>query len=141
LASSASSTSSALEERIHEAEVDLNYALHCPLDQKYISLYKSKDEKNGKRGSPNDQERLEKPPLWKEVETRMVNGTLQELRNSRSKAVEPPTKTKLIPTKYNNDSAEGARTSKKSHPKERSIWKEKGSPSPDNASDGGFFDE
>lgn len=44
--------SDALESKIHEAEVDLNYTQYAPLGQKYISLFARKDlkaEKGGKR--------------------------------------------------------------------------------------------
>ncbi|KAI9888386.1 MAG: 18S rRNA maturation protein [Vezdaea aestivalis] len=69
-----------LDGQIHQAEVDLNYALYCPLAQKYIALYAGKDEVKDSKGEAEDGER-NKPPLWEEVERRMEEGTLMQLRD------------------------------------------------------------
>ncbi|KAF3931134.1 hypothetical protein ABW20_dc0109007 [Dactylellina cionopaga] len=58
-----------LRQKVHEAEVDLNYIVHYPGLEKYISLYKTGDDKatNQKR------ERIRK-----DVEKRMEEGTLEK---------------------------------------------------------------
>ena len=75
-----------LQEKVHEAEVDLNYAIYYPLDQKYIGLYPRKAEVEQNTYALNDEkgEDTVKPPLWTEVEKRMETGKLDELRMSSS---------------------------------------------------------
>lgn len=79
----------ALQAQIHEAEVDLNYALYYPLQEKYTSLYPRTAGQNpgqtrkeiGGRG-----EKVvgaEKPPIWALVEKCMADGTLEALRDGK----------------------------------------------------------
>ncbi|KAI9795167.1 MAG: 18S rRNA maturation protein [Peltula sp. TS41687] len=93
-----------LEEQVHDAQVDLNYTLFFPLDQKYVALYAAAataTERMGEDGEEVEDEEEEredrvveqcvKPPLWKEVERRMGmengNGRLEELRNGEGAQV------------------------------------------------------
>ncbi|KAI9811275.1 MAG: 18S rRNA maturation protein [Thelocarpon impressellum] len=76
-ASSSAEDRQALERRVHEADVDLHYALYCPLDEKYTALYA------GRPADAATETGSEKPELWREVERRMEEGTLEDLRNGR----------------------------------------------------------
>lgn len=78
-----------LQAQIHEAQVDLNYALYYPLLEKYTSLYPrtaaqgpvETSQDIGGRG-----ERVvgcEKPPIWALVEKCMADGTLEALRDGK----------------------------------------------------------
>ncbi|KAI9703645.1 MAG: 18S rRNA maturation protein [Candelina mexicana] len=81
---------STIVRQVHNAEVDLNYTLYCPLNQKYISLYPSKKmESAEKRGEEADATGDDKPPLWKEVERSMEKGTLDTLRNGACQTDDP----------------------------------------------------
>lgn len=75
-----------LKSQIHVAEVDLNYTQFCPLGETYISLYprKPQTEEDEEDGDEEDKIELDppsKPPMWEDVERRMEEGTLDELRN------------------------------------------------------------
>ncbi|KAF3937070.1 hypothetical protein ABW19_dt0203900 [Dactylella cylindrospora] len=59
---------STLEKKIHEAEVDLNYIIHYPGLEKYISLYKGGDSKD----TNQKRERIRGS-----IEKRMEEGTLE----------------------------------------------------------------
>lgn len=71
---------------MHVAEVDLNYAQYFPLCKRYISLYPQKNVEGSKTSGQDDTtyDITKKPSIWAEVEKRMVDGTLQELRNGSS---------------------------------------------------------
>jgi hypothetical protein len=138
-----------LRQKIHHAEVDVNYAIYYPLMKPYSSLYpKSKnrktsdseeaedtgeDSKNGAEidGPKGDVE------MWKKVEQAMEDGTLKELRYSKDALpAEPPKKKPKL------------KESKKSKPEgkaNQSQEKATGSKSyaaqdEDEESDGGFFE-
>ncbi|KAA8624652.1 nuclear protein involved in pre-rrna processing [Pyrenophora tritici-repentis] len=82
-----------LARRIHNAEVDVNYAIYYPLLKNYASLYpKSKKEKSSEE--PEDEDIEDKSnrevggpkgdvEMWRTVEEAMANGTLDALRNSK----------------------------------------------------------
>lgn len=74
---------------MHISEVDLNYAQYSPLSERYISLFPA-----GESSTEESTER-KKPPMWAEVERRMEEGTLDELRNRRPAV---PTKTTKVPS-------------------------------------------
>lgn len=67
-----------LEKQIHNIEVDYNYTQNCPLAEIYISLYPLKE---GPKEVSKDDTSRPKPPMWAEIERRMEEGTLSELRN------------------------------------------------------------
>lgn len=75
--------------RMHVAEVDLNYTQYYPLYQRYISLYPQKDVGGSETGNQDEHidDTTKKSPMWAEVEKRMVNGTLDQLRNGSSATV------------------------------------------------------
>ena len=86
-----------LKRQIHETEVDLNYALYCPLDQKYSSLFSGKgDAAQDDEEGPEESRSRPKPPMWAEVERRMKTGTLEELRNGSTSTEAPLNKTEGI---------------------------------------------
>ena len=76
-----------LKGQMHVAEVDINYTQNCPLSEVYVSLYPLKD---GDVEITADDPSRPKPPMWAEIERRMEEGTLNQLRNRVSSA--PPAK-------------------------------------------------
>ncbi|KAH8692889.1 hypothetical protein BGW36DRAFT_385418 [Talaromyces proteolyticus] len=79
--------------KMHEAQINLNYTIYYPLDEKYISLY-PQDKKKRKNPAEDDSDDgvgeggvdadgAEKPPLWYVVEKCTADGTLDKLRNGR----------------------------------------------------------
>lgn len=93
---------SSLAQRIHNVEVDVNYAINYPLMKPYSSLYPktnnaqaddSKAKSSEVDGPKGDVE------IWKAVERAMEDGSLETLRNSKSREDVPgiapkPSKTK-----------------------------------------------
>ncbi|EUC48882.1 hypothetical protein COCMIDRAFT_86144 [Bipolaris oryzae ATCC 44560] len=83
-----------LAQKVHNAEVDVNYAIYYPLMKPYASLYpKSKKEKadsdeSGEGDSGDKPNREVDGPkgdvaMWKTVEEAMEKGTLDALRNRK----------------------------------------------------------
>ncbi|KAF1925524.1 uncharacterized protein M421DRAFT_103071 [Didymella exigua CBS 183.55] len=85
-----------LQKKLHNAEVDVNYAISYPLMKPYSSLYPtSKKPKSKNAGTDDSDEAKSKPEevdgpkgdvmVWKMVEQAMEEGTLETLRNSKSR--------------------------------------------------------
>jgi len=72
-----------LKSQMHIAEVDINYTQNCPLSEVYVSLYPLRD---GEEEVSIDDSSRPKPPMWAEIEQRMEEGTLNQLRNRVSTA-------------------------------------------------------
>lgn len=75
-------------EDIHNAEVDLNYTLYHPLDEKYHSLYPPKVGDAAEDDGRISTERLKvrkasRPAIWAVVEQCMRAGTLISLRDGK----------------------------------------------------------
>ncbi|KAH7135696.1 hypothetical protein B0J11DRAFT_576265 [Dendryphion nanum] len=81
--------------RIHNAEVDLNYAIYYPLLKPYSSLYPNTKEEKSKMVDNTDsddvQNHLEETDgpkgdheIWRAVEEAIKTGTLQDLRDSKA---------------------------------------------------------
>lgn len=75
-------------EDIHNAEVDLNYTMYHPLDEKYHSLYPPKAEDAAQDDGMITTERIKRgkafrPPVWAVVEQCMRAGTLIALRDGK----------------------------------------------------------
>lgn len=73
-------------EDIHNAEVDLNYTMYHPLDEKYHSLYPPKAEDAAQDDDMITTERIKggkasRPAVWAVVEQCMRAGTLIALRD------------------------------------------------------------
>jgi hypothetical protein len=92
------STLQAIKNRIHIAQINVNYTIYYPLSEKYISLYpQDKKKKTSATSEDEDQDgsdsdelppksgvgKNEKPPLWAIVEKCTANGTLDKLRNGK----------------------------------------------------------
>jgi hypothetical protein len=88
-----------IRQRIHNAEVDVNYAMYYPLMKPYSSLYPRLKREEGVTEEPADGEQsslkregqVEGPKgdtdMWKTVERAMKEGTLDALRNSSTTTV------------------------------------------------------
>lgn len=75
-------------EDIHNAEVDLNYTMYHPLDEKYHSLYTPKAEDAAQDDGMITTERIKRgkasrPAVWAVVEQCMRAGTLIALRDGK----------------------------------------------------------
>ena len=81
-----------MQQAVHEAEVDLNYTIYCPLAERYHSLYprqKGITENDPDHDMSADEAKEKtpqgpKPPLWVVVENAMSDGTLEALRDGRT---------------------------------------------------------
>ena len=62
---------------IEEVEIDLDYAIYCPLQEKYVSLYPRHQNK------PQHSTKIEKPDMWCLVKRCRAEGTLGDLRDGR----------------------------------------------------------
>lgn len=82
---------------MHITEVDLNYSQYYPLSERYISLYPPKGADGPEQDESEDIEAQEKPPMWAEIERRMEEGTLMQLRNRASTAPVSKTSRSLKP--------------------------------------------
>ncbi|KAF7949052.1 hypothetical protein EAE96_008225 [Botrytis aclada] len=82
-----------LKDEMHILEVDLNYTQYYPLSETYISLYPPK----GSGEDAEDKATKEKPPMWKEVEKCMEEGTLDRLRNRKPDVTVSTTKPVKLP--------------------------------------------
>lgn len=132
-----------VEAQIHNAEVDLNYTIYCPLHEKYTGLYPRKED-------GEDEEVViarhmgEKPwlPLWKVVEKCMEEGTLAELRNGsgpfEARARDDNESDVLGDAKAKSHTGLPVRLKKSQH---NGHVKSKPPKDVDEESDGGFFEE
>jgi hypothetical protein len=105
-----------LQKRIHNAEVDVNYAIYYPLMKPYSSLYpKSKNQKTDDsedaeeegEATKNNSSEIDGPKgdvdMWRAVEQAMEEGTLEKLRYSKNAVpAEPPKKNKKKPMAKEN---------------------------------------
>ena len=121
-----------------DSEIDLNYTMFYPLDEKYVSLF-TKSTTPSHEGDHGDEASAAKPSLWTIVERCTREGTLQMLRDG----------------KYDLNTAFGTKTIESGslqQPKKKQIHQEH--PRPDfgeeagrahdhdsDGSDGGFFEE
>lgn len=133
-----------LQSEIHNAEVDLNYSMYHPLDEKYTSLYppearRSKEEDEDLDQKNPQEERSSKPTIWNVVEQCMEEGTLRALRDGNLGRKPPDaTASKATPGMGQNDTATG----KGAPRKEKGKSKRDVLPTAkDDESDGGFFEE
>lgn len=138
-----------LKQKIHRAEVDLNYTLYCPLAEKYTSLYKQKDDEgNGDITMSNDsmisqgsEALLVRPPMWPIVEKCMAEDTLWALRDgkiSRATAIKVSTDGSSGQTK---DSSRRIDKSKSRKAMKEGFSRNSRKETQDALSDDGFFEE
>ncbi|KAJ6171904.1 hypothetical protein N7470_000971 [Penicillium chermesinum] len=160
-----------LQRKIHEARVNLNYTIYCPLPEKYISLYPKRDAKtdtktDGDASDPKPESEGPKPPLWSVVEKCMEEGTLDDLREGRmniSADGKPiPVREKPLPVankqKSKKEDADGKKSRKdlhahknapakrdkqarKDYGRERDRLQDVAVEPAEDDSDGGFFEE
>ena len=141
-----------MQQAVHEAEVDLNYTIYCPLAEPYHSLYPR--QKGNPENEPDDDmsadeakrttSRPPKPPLWAVVEKAMSENNLEALRDGRlsQKASKPAALTnrkarrKELATQNPSRKAESTRSSGGHHMAVQDDDDAEG-----NISDGGFFEE
>lgn len=134
-----------LKQQIYDAEVDLNYTLYCPLDQKYTALYANKeadDEEAPK--APRRTLTRDKPPLWVEVERHMKAGTLNQLRNGVTRSDGPKTSgvASEATKKSRKKTREDGKTSSRHKGQSTTVAREEGADAEQGeGSDGGFFEE
>lgn len=132
-----------LQGGIHNAEVDLNYAMYHPLDEKYQSLYPpgkrhaNKEEEELDQKNPQE-ERASRPTVWHVVEQCMKEGTLVALRDGKLGRTPPKAPaSKAVPKLGHHDTSTDKRAlGKKDEPKPEILPKDD-----DDESDGGFFEK
>ncbi|CRG85731.1 rRNA-processing protein efg1 [Talaromyces islandicus] len=92
----------AIKQKVHVAQINVNYTIYYPLSEKYISLYPQDKKKRTSTQDQNDSDsddvelppksgprkaatgsKDEKPPLWAVVEKCTANGSLDQLRNGK----------------------------------------------------------
>ncbi|KAL8714257.1 MAG: hypothetical protein Q9220_001986 [cf. Caloplaca sp. 1 TL-2023] len=118
-----------LETEIHDAEVDLNYTMYHPLDEKYIGLYPIQETESA-------QEKKSKPAMWANVQTSMTNGTLQALRDGKLRTNIITSQKPILPKTENRRSRKNVPGSLEGRHGKTPITDGK-----EDASDGGFFEE
>ncbi|KAL8796775.1 MAG: hypothetical protein Q9195_000858 [Heterodermia aff. obscurata] len=137
-----------LKEKIHRADVDLNYTLYCPLAEKYTSLYKSTEDAGNSNITHDDsmisqgsESLVHRPPMWSVVEDCMAEGTLWALRDRKlGHPVAGATGTERAPVETQNSS----QRIKKSAPQRREkrvMMKHSSIPAKDDNSEDGFFEQ
>jgi len=142
-----------LKQRIHNVEVDVNYAIYYPLMKPYSSLYpKSKSKKNDdsdgadeeEDDGKNKSEEVDGPKgdveIWKAVEQAMEEGTLDKLRYSKDAVpAAPPKKSKKPKVKVKDNKKEKAdgTTQTTQHTNGTKYYNTR---EEDEDSDGGFFE-
>ncbi|KIV89233.1 hypothetical protein PV10_08817 [Exophiala mesophila] len=133
-----------LGQSLHEAEVDVNYTKYAPLAEKYISLYA--DESRDQKREPDSTE-ASKPPMWYEVEKRMLEGekSLEALREGKSSSESKSDKdlgtvgrkqgSRENKKKLEDQSEESADADTQMHEADNPAEDDE-----ENSSDGGFFE-
>lgn len=117
---------SALQQKIHEAQINLNYTIYYPLTEKYLSLYPKSQEKAsaeaGAEAESDTEKKQEKqpnlgarPPLWAVVEKCTAENTLDLLREGKLNIGHDgqPNATARKPTKPAKETAKESKKSKK----------------------------
>lgn len=142
-----------LSKRIHEMEVNRNYAIYAPLGEKYVSIFVSGVEGESKDSNMHPGKRPPKPAMWYTIETAMLGGEadLEALREGKNKPVaqvesdEEMTslKQKIVPSKSNKASSSREATRDRDSTKRKVSFQvdEEAEQSSDNDDiDGGFFE-
>ncbi|PSR94255.1 hypothetical protein BD289DRAFT_480704 [Coniella lustricola] len=80
-----------LEEDFHRADVDWHYTKYFPFMERYISLYPAGQVRDDAGEEPTAKRalRLERPPVWKEIEEAMKQGQ-DALDRIQERRLEPP---------------------------------------------------
>lgn len=145
-----------LQKKLHNAEVDVNYAISYPLMKPYSSLYpktKKPSNKSDDDDAKDKPEEIDGPKgdvmVWKLVEQALEEGTLEQLRNSKNREEIPGAPPKKSTSKSKSKSAKTKATNeappKKTYapleiPKNRREARAAAREAEDEDSDGGFFE-
>lgn len=130
---------------VHNAEVDVNYILYHPLDERYQGLYPREQRNKASNDEEVEAERSEKevvskPRYWSLVEQCMQDENLEALREGKLARIPRNAKGKHIAPTSRRDGAAAKTASRKG--KDRSVIgalpKKK---EEKDESDGGFFEE
>jgi hypothetical protein len=134
-----------MKQRIHNAEVDVNYAIYYPLMKKYSSLYPksrnrqkgSSDEDDGETDNKERNTEIDGPKgdveMWKAIEHAMEEGTLDTLRYSKDAVPAAPMQ-KSKATKEKQAQKHKLAAQRLEKPTQDSVQEEH------DDSDGGFFE-
>jgi len=138
-----------LSRQIHEMEVNRNYAIYAPLDQKYISVFAPKSEKGRGKHEDLQDHTGSKPPMWEVVAQTMARGqsALEALREGKARAAASQQKS----NPELNDAESGLSSKKQKHSAKDAKGAVTGTNrkgaapevevvTDDDMSDGGFFD-
>lgn len=145
---------SALQRKVHNAEVDVNYAISYPLMKPYSSLYPTAKKSKSKNVEADDSDEAKSKPedidgpkgdvmVWKMVEQAMEEGTLETLRNSKSREEIPgalPKKGKSTKTKATKDALPKKTYAPLVVPANRREARAAAREAEEEDSDGGFFE-
>ncbi|KAI9770100.1 MAG: 18S rRNA maturation protein [Geoglossum simile] len=120
-----------LQNQLHIAEVDLNYILHYPAHRKYIGLYHNDGGEEAKRDAQHWHDMREKgePDIWGEIERRMATQTLLDDWGDGTEGAD-------------RGLGLGKKTKKTREPRkaDKAIYIREAK-TPEDESDGGFFEE
>ncbi|KAF1360827.1 hypothetical protein EJ07DRAFT_164960 [Lizonia empirigonia] len=144
----------ALQKKVHNAEVDVNYAISYPLMKPYSSLYPTTKKAKSKNAETDDSDEAKSKPdeidgpkgdvmVWKMVEQAMEEGTLETLRNSKSREEipgAPPKKEKTTKAKATKDAQPKKTYAPLVVPANRREARAAAREAEDEDSDGGFFE-
>ncbi|KAF9691064.1 hypothetical protein EKO04_011005 [Ascochyta lentis] len=147
---------SVLQRKLHNAEVDVNYAISYPLMKPYSSLYPTakKAKSKSKSAETDDSDEAKTKPeeidgpkgdvmVWKMIEQAMEEGTLEALRNSKSREEipgAPPKKGKPAKAKATKDAQPKKTYPPLVVPANRREARAAAREAEDEDSDGGFFE-
>ncbi|KAJ4361671.1 hypothetical protein N0V95_001655 [Ascochyta clinopodiicola] len=145
---------STLQKKLHNAEVDVNYAISYPLMKPYSSLYPTAKKAKSKTTETDDSDEAKTKPedidgpkgdvlVWKMVEQAMEEGTLEALRNSKSREEipgAPPKKGKSAKATTAKDAQPKKTYPPLVVPSNRREARAAAREAEDEDSDGGFFE-
>lgn len=81
----------AMQQKVRDAEVAVNYAIYYPLERDYVPLFPSRRKRSGADGDEGgadeeverEEQRKGDPEMLRKIEQCMGEGTLEALRNSK----------------------------------------------------------
>ena len=140
-----------LSRNIQEMEVNRNYAIYAPLDQKYISIFAPKMGKSESEHDGQLNDTQSEPPMWKVVKDTMTRGllALEALRDSKMRgAPSKQTSSKQADVERPTSSTSKRKPTSQKAGREGTMATKKGGQaaekvegvSDDEMSDGGFFE-
>lgn len=150
------STRLTMQRKVHEAEVDVNYAVYYPLERHYVPLFPSRQKTGAAEDEGGADEEIETEvqrkgdlDMWRKIEECMGDGTLEELRNgklleSNEDAALPPRGAEHSATKIKKKAAKENKLAGDVHGNRRerrlAAAAAKAEAEAEEESDGGFFE-